>query len=86
MATITVELSDEAMPRVRQQALDRGFPTPEYYLQSLLDQDLQRRDQERLEAVLLERLESGKSVEMDDADFKRIAEEAAARIASRRGR
>ncbi len=81
MPSITLNLSDEAMPRVTQQAVAKGFNTPEDYVYSLLSEDLQRTDQERLEAVLVERLESGQSVAMDDEDFRRIREEAAARIA-----
>jgi antitoxin ParD1/3/4 len=83
MARITVNLPDDTMPRVRQEATARGFDTPADYLQSLIADDLRRRDQERLEAILLERVDRGQAVEMDDEDFRRIREEASARIAQR---
>jgi antitoxin ParD1/3/4 len=83
MTAITLNLPDEAMPRIRQEATDRGFATPEDYLHFLLTEDLRRRDQERLEAVLLQRLESGASVEVDDADFQRIRERVAEQLGKR---
>jgi antitoxin ParD1/3/4 len=86
MPNIILNVSDETLPRLRQEATARGFASPEEYVNSLLLEDLRRRDQERLEAVLLERLDSGQSVEMDDADFRRIREQAEARIAQRHNR
>ena len=47
------------------------------------DGDPRRHDQRRLEAVLVERLDGGEMIEMDDADFRRIRETAAARLATR---
>jgi antitoxin ParD1/3/4 len=81
MSTITLTVTDDAATRLRKVALSRGFGSIEEYLQHLLNEDLRRADQQRLEAVLLERLDSGLSVEMDDEDFRRIREEVAARIA-----
>jgi antitoxin ParD1/3/4 len=83
MPTIALNVSDETLPRLRQEAAARGFAGPEEYLASLLAEDLRRRDQERLESILVERLESGQSVEMDDADFQRIRDQVAARITQR---
>ena len=86
MATITVNLPDDTIPRLRQEATERGFATAEDYLKNLVAEDLRRRDEERLQAVLLQRLDDGRSVVMDDDDFRRINEKAAARIdALRRG-
>ena len=84
MPNISVNVSDETLPRLRQEAAARGFASPEEYLNSLLVEELRRRDQERLEALLVERLDSGESVEMDDADFRRIREQVAARLGQRR--
>ena len=85
MATITLNLPDDAMPRVRQEATAGGFATPEDYLRSVIADELRRRDQERLEAVLVERLDSGQPVEMDDADFRRIRDRAEAAIRAAAG-
>jgi hypothetical protein len=84
MAAITLNLPDETISRLRQEAQAQGFATAEEYLQSLVAEDLRRRDHECLEAVLLQRLADGRSVEMDDADFRCIAEQAAVRIAAAR--
>ncbi len=84
MPTIAFQLSDDAMPRVREVARARGFDSPEAYLQELLADDLRRRDQQRLESTLLDRLDSGLAVPMDDADFRAIRERAAAAVAGRR--
>jgi len=51
-----------------------GKMSPEKPMSTITHEDLRQAGQQRLEEVLLERLDSGRSVEMDDADFRRIRE------------
>ena len=73
MTNINLAVDDAALERIRQQAERRGFATPEAYLQSLLDEDLEleNSDHRALEPLLLERLDQP-TIEMTKDEFRRL--------------
>jgi uncharacterized protein (DUF885 family) len=77
MTNIHLTVADETLDSLRERAEDRGFATPEAYLQSVIDEALRAADQRQLEAVLVERLD-GSFVDMTDAEFRRLNAEIAA--------
>ena len=90
MTTISINVSDETMPRVKEQAAALGYSDPAAYLLSLLEENLQYvprddskatpQDQKQLESILIERLESKDFVEMQEGDFQRLGEKIAAKL------
>lgn len=64
MTALTVQLPDSAVAFVRQQAAAQGFASADDYLADLVDQA-----QQRLEAALVEGLDSGPSRPMTRADW-----------------
>jgi antitoxin ParD1/3/4 len=64
MTALTVQLPDSAVTFVRQQAAAEGFESPDQYLASLVAEA-----QLRLEAALLDGLDSGPSRPMTRGDW-----------------
>lgn len=81
MTSISLTVDDKALARIRQRAERRGFTTPEAYLQSLLDEDLEMEhaDHRALEPLLLERLDQP-TIEMTKDEFRRLNAEIEADI------
>jgi hypothetical protein len=91
MSTITINLPDESMSRVKEQAAALGYADPADYVLRLLEDDLQQAhdleieeplaaDNSELKATLIQRLESNDFVEMQEGDFRKLSEEIAARL------
>jgi antitoxin ParD1/3/4 len=74
MTTLTISLPEKLKEFIDQRVESEGFGTVSEYLRSLVREDQKRRAKARLEALLLEGLESEAS-EMTAADWKRIRDE-----------
>jgi antitoxin ParD1/3/4 len=72
MATLNVSLPEELKKIVDQRVAGGQFASHSEYVRSLIRRDQKRIDRDQLEAKLLERLQSDKSLEMTDSDFDRI--------------
>lgn len=93
MTTISVNVSDAAMPRLKAQAAALGYTDPAEYLLRLMEEDLQYApkddvtptpdDQKRLESILIERIESNDFVEVKEGEFAQLGAEVLARIGRR---
>ena len=58
--------------------------TPSDYIRSVVREDLKRRDQERLEKMLLTGLRSGKPFEMTPQKYEKLRKDLRARIVKKR--
>lgn len=57
-ATLHISLSDSLKQRVKERVEEEHFSNPSDYVRTLIREDLKRQDERRLEALLLEGLES----------------------------
>ncbi len=76
METLTITLPDDRAQFARDQALRKGFDTVDAYLDAVLS-DIQAREasKKRLEALLIEGLESGPSEPWTPHDMEEIERE-----------
>ncbi|MBZ0253906.1 MAG: type II toxin-antitoxin system ParD family antitoxin [Candidatus Methylomirabilis sp.] len=80
MATLNISLPDEMRAFVDEQASGGSFSTPSEYVRHLIREDRKRIAREKLEALLLEGLDSGPMEEMTPQDWADIRAEVAERI------
>jgi antitoxin ParD1/3/4 len=64
MSTVNISLPESMRPFIERMVVKGGFGSADEYVQRLVSEDQKRASQERLEALLLEGIESGPSVEM----------------------
>lgn len=64
MASLNISLPQSLKDYVEGQVQAAGYSTPSEYVRELLRQDQQRRAEQRLEALLLEGLNSGDPIEI----------------------
>jgi len=67
MDSLTVSIPGSLRRFVEEQAARAGFDTPDAYVASLLDDQRKRAAKARLEELLMEGLNSGPPIEVDDA-------------------
>lgn len=66
MTSISISLSESMKAFIEQQVAKGGYSSPSEYLQELISQDQKRKEQEHLEELLIEGLESGEFIEVTD--------------------
>ena len=64
MASLNISLPQSLKDYVENQVRDSGYSTPSEYLRELVREDQKRRASQRLEALLLEGLNSGDPIEI----------------------
>jgi antitoxin ParD1/3/4 len=64
MASLNISLPQSLKDYVEDQVKESGYSTPSEYVRALLREDQQRRAKERLEALLLEGLNSGDPIQI----------------------
>lgn len=70
---------------IEEQVANGGYSTVSEYFRELVRQDQKRKAQERLEALLLEGLNSGMSTPMTEQDWEDIRRVVRERVAQRTG-
>jgi antitoxin ParD1/3/4 len=85
MTSMNVSLPEELKEYVEAQTR-HGYSTPSEYVRELIRGDQKRRSAERLDALLLEGLNSGDSIAVDAAFWRDLRQEALARLESRKKR
>jgi antitoxin ParD1/3/4 len=75
METFRITLADDIAELVYTRAVERGYPSPADYLQALITSALDQEDRDRLEAMLIEGLESGPPLEGTDKFWGEFKEE-----------
>jgi antitoxin ParD1/3/4 len=68
MASLNVSMPDELGEFVRARAKQTHHATPTEYIRSLVREDQKRAEQEKLEKLLLEGLDSGQPIAVRDVD------------------
>lgn len=71
MASLNISLPQSLKEYVEVQVKSHGYSTPSEYVRSLIREDQKRQTEERLEALLLEGLDSGKLVEITPEYWER---------------
>jgi antitoxin ParD1/3/4 len=81
---MTISLPEDLKKFVKKRSVSAHYGTPSDYIRGLIREDLQRLEQERLEAELLKGLRSGKGIPMTKDAWQHIRAEAARIIQSKR--
>jgi antitoxin ParD1/3/4 len=86
MQTMNVSLPDQLKEFVDNQVDSGRYGTVSEYVRELIREDERRKSQEKLEALLMEGLQSGKPTEMTRQDWAEIRGEAMKQFEARRAR
>jgi antitoxin ParD1/3/4 len=82
METMNIALPDPVREFVQELVAQGAYSTPSEYVAALIHEDRKRREKEKLEALLLEGLNSGPATEMTLEDWEQIRAEVRRRIAA----
>ena len=83
MTSMNISLPEELKEYVEEQT-HRGYSTPSEYVRELIREDQKRRAKERLDALLLEGLNSGDPIPADAKFRTKLKREAMARLKARK--
>ena len=72
MVELHISLPESLQAFVEEQVVAGSYSTPSEYLETLIRDDQRRKAQEKLEALLIEGLESGPATEMTDDDWEEL--------------
>lgn len=84
MATLNISLPDSMRDFVMTRLDEGGFSTASEYVRDLIREDQKRADQQRLEQLLLEGLDSGPFIEFTDEWWEQKKAEMLSRLRDRR--
>jgi antitoxin ParD1/3/4 len=82
--TMTISLPEDLKQFAIRRSRTAHYGTPSDYIRSLIREDSQRLEQERLEVELMKGLKSGKGIRMTPASWKKMRAEAVKIIKSKR--
>ncbi len=83
MTSMNISLPEELKEYVEERT-HSGYSTPSEYVRELIREDQKRRSKERLEALLLEGLNSGDPIPADVKFWTELKREAVAKLAARK--
>jgi len=83
MTSMNISLPEELKEYVEERT-HSGYSTPSEYVRELIREDQKRRSKERLEALLLEGLDSGDPIPADAKFWTELKREAVAKLAARK--
>jgi antitoxin ParD1/3/4 len=83
MTSMNVSLPEELKEYVEAQT-KTGYSTPSEYVRELIRDDQKRRAKEKLDALLLEGLHSGKPIPVDAKFWSDLKQEALSKLATRK--
>jgi antitoxin ParD1/3/4 len=82
-ATLHISLTESLKQRIKERVEEDHFSNPSDYLRALVREDLKRRDEKRLEAMLLEGLASGPGMTLDSPEWDDFWRRIESRIANK---
>jgi antitoxin ParD1/3/4 len=85
MASLHISLSDEMRSFVDEQVRGGRYHNHSEYVRDLIRHDQERRTRDRIEALLLEGLESGPAQPLTADDWQAIRDEARERLVRKQG-
>lgn len=80
MSSLNISLPQSLKDYVEEQVKQSGYSTPSEYVRELLRDDQKRRAEEKLEALLLEGLNSGEPIEVDENFWKDLRRDLVERV------
>ena len=83
MATLNISLPEPMRAFIEAQTRTGGYSTASEYVRSLVRDDQKRKAGERLEAMLLEGLESGEARKLSPEDWEQVRRQVQERLAAR---
>ncbi len=85
MASLNISMPDELREFVEKRTKESHFATPTEYIRALVREDQKRAEQDKLERLLLDGLDSGKPISVKDLDgyFKQKKDALLARTKSK---
>jgi antitoxin ParD1/3/4 len=83
MTSMNVSLPEELKEYVEAQT-KRGYSTPSEYVRELIRSDQKQRAKQKLDELLLEGLDSGDPMPVDDPFWDELKQQARAKLASRK--
>lgn len=83
MTSLNISLPQELKDYIEQQS-HHGYSTPSEYVRELIREDQKRRAKEKLDALLMEGLQSGPPLAADEAFWEDLRKKARARLAARK--
>jgi antitoxin ParD1/3/4 len=86
MSTLNISLPDPMRTYVEEETKNGGYSTVSEYMRTLIRKDQKRKAGERLEALLLEGLESAEAGKLGSDDWKAIRQQVRARSEGRNDR
>lgn len=84
IATMNISLPEKLREFVDELVTEGGYGSASEYFRELVRDDQKRREEERLENLLLERITSGKSVPLTKKDMEDVRQRLHARLAAER--
>lgn len=85
MKSMNISLPESMRTYVEEQVASGGYSTASEYFRELVRIDQKRKDNERLEALLLEGLQSGAATPITDKDWQDIRQAVREEAAKRQG-
>jgi antitoxin ParD1/3/4 len=85
MKSINISLPDVMRTYVEEQVASGGYSTVSEYFRELVRQDQKRKAEERLQALLLEGLNSGSATPLTDQDWDDIRQAVRKKISQQQG-
>lgn len=83
MTSLNVSLPEPLKKYIERQTRQGGYSTPSEYMRDLIRADQRQKTRDRVEALLLEGLESGTATEMTEEDWADIRGEGLSRMKKR---
>jgi antitoxin ParD1/3/4 len=80
MTSLNISLPKVMKDYVESRVQEGGFSTPSEYMRALVREDQKRKAEEKLEALLLEGIQSGPATPMTPQDWKEIRAEVLRRV------
>jgi antitoxin ParD1/3/4 len=84
-ADLKVSLPPRLRQHVEQRIAEGAYSDASDFLRALIREDMRRHTPDRIEALLLEGLDSGEPEPLDEAEWASIRQEVEERVAARRG-
>ena len=81
--TMHISLPESLKEYVRRRVAEEHYSNPSDYVRALIREDQKRRDEERLERMLIEGLESGTGMPIDEKEWKALRKKIQATVAKR---
>ena len=83
MATMNISIPDPLKEFIEERVTEKGYTTTSEYFRDLVREDQKKKAQEKLEALLLEGLESGSGEEVTPEYWQKVRADLLERLARR---